>query len=480
MAGNNTSSHAQGAKLLSTPVTLPCGRVVPNRLVKAPMEELQAPLGGGSPPERLLELYKAWTKGQWGMIITGNIAIDETHLGTPFDVTFKKSIGSQEMARFKEYAKACKTAGGTQPLAVVQLVHAGRQSGRGFGRAPWKSSLAPSAIPMATAKGSLPPPVATVFDWMLWGSCRAMTTSEVQDLIQRFVDGAGICHQAGFDGVELHGSHGYQLAAFLSPRTNQRTDQYGGSAENRFRIIREIVAGIRDRIQDRQFVVGIKLNSADYVHGGLTEDDALQNVKWLAEMGTVDFVEISGGNYENPSFMMHDFNADDEMAKLGSTTKSPRPQVKESTRKREAFFAGFANRAADAVPSQPVAGTSGKMALVLTGGLRSRSGCVNAIESAHVDLCGLARASALDPALPRGFMDVSIPDDHVGALGKSTLVPTPKTAERPPGVLSWLPLKLMGAGWTTLYHALQMARIIHGKQPDPDAGSWELVRGMFA
>lgn len=89
------------------------------------------------------------------------------------------------------------------------------------------------------------------------------------------------------------------LAAFLSPRTNQRTDKYGGSARNRFRIVEEIILEIRKRLP-KEFVVGIKLNSADYVHGGLTEDDALLNVQWLAEMGCVDFVEISGGNYENP------------------------------------------------------------------------------------------------------------------------------------------------------------------------------------
>lgn len=204
---------SRGAKLLSEPVTLPCGRVVPNRLVKAPMEELQAPFGGGPPTEQLFNLYRSWAEGGWGMIITGNIAIDETHLGTPFDVNFKSTISSHDMERYKAYASACKggsrgssSSGTAQPLAVVQLVHAGRQSGRGFGRAPWKPSLAPSAIPMATAKGSLPGPLATVFDWALWGHCRAMTTAEVQELIQRFVDSAEICHQAGFDGVELHAS----------------------------------------------------------------------------------------------------------------------------------------------------------------------------------------------------------------------------------------------------------------------------------
>ncbi|CAO1618078.1 unnamed protein product [Sympodiomycopsis kandeliae] len=489
MSDSNASSACHGAALLASPVTLPCGRVVPNRLVKAPMEELQGPFGGGAPPKPLLELYKAWAEGNWGMIITGNIAIDETHLGTPFDVTFRKTIASNDMQHFKEYARACKNVKqvdeSKRPLAVVQLVHAGRQSGRGFGRKPWHSSLAPSAVPMATAQGtSLPGPIANLFDWFLWGSCRAMTTDEVKQLIDRFVTSAEICHQAGFDGVELHGSHGYQLAAFLSPRTNQRTDQYGGCARNRFRIIEEIVSGIRQRIPDESFVVGIKLNSADYVHGGLTEDDALQNVEWLAKMGTVDFVEISGGNYENPSFLTSGFNADEELAKISDPAKTKKaPPVKQSTKKREAFFSGFANRAREVLPSEPVAGKKSKMALCITGGLRSRTGCVNAIESAGVDLCGMARASALDPALPTAFMNADVPDGHVDlrhCMGQSTTVPTPKTAESPPGVLSLLPLKLMGAGWATLYHCMQMARIIHGKDPDVNAGSWELTKGLLA
>lgn len=178
------------------------------------MEELQAPFGGGLPPTRLLNLYKEWAEGGWGMIITGNIAIDETHLGTPFDVTFKKSVSSADMDRYKEYAQSCQSGKApstsdahTQPLAIVQLVHAGRQSGRGFGRYPWKASMAPSAVPMATAAGSLPWPFSSAFDWLMWGSCRAMTTAEMEDLVKRFADSAEVVHDAGFDGVELHGSH---------------------------------------------------------------------------------------------------------------------------------------------------------------------------------------------------------------------------------------------------------------------------------
>ncbi|CAO1630266.1 unnamed protein product [Parajaminaea phylloscopi] len=462
------------ADLLASPVKLPCGRTAPHRLVKAPMAELQGPLGGGPLGDTELNMYREWAKGGWGIIITGNVAVDKAHLGTPWDVTLKRSISSADKEQFRKYASACKGSGKDGPLAVVQLVHAGRQSARGAGRSPLQPSLAPSAIPMATAKGALPGPLATVFDWAVWGPCRAMTTQEVQQMIQRFVDSACICHEAGFDGVELHGSHGYSISAFLSPRTNQRTDQYGGNARNRFRVVQEIIEQIRDRVP-RDFVVGIKLNSADYVHGGLTEDDALLNVKWLAEMGGCDFVEISGGNYENPSFMMHDFNADEELAKIAAPADAPDKKSSppsSSTQKREAFFAGFASRAASVLP--PAQEGVPPMALMVTGGLRSRAGCVQAIEQSHVSLCGMGRASALDFKLPLRLMDASIPDDD-----PSLRLPTPKQAEKPPGFMALLPLKLAGAGWTTLYHATQMARVVHGKDPDGTTNSLALLAGLF-
>jgi len=207
-------------------------------------------------------------------------------------------------AAMKRYADACTGRDqpdvvdpSKRPLAVVQLVHVGRQSMRGSGRGITEPSLAPSAVPMSTMGGL--GPISRLLDHLLWGPVQAMTTEQVQQLRDRFVHAALICAEAGFDGVELHASHGYSLSAFLSPKTNLRTDQYGGSAENRARLLLEIVDALRKQVND-DFLIGVKLNSSDYVQGGLTEDDALLNVKWLAENGGVDFVEISGGNYENP------------------------------------------------------------------------------------------------------------------------------------------------------------------------------------
>jgi 2,4-dienoyl-CoA reductase-like NADH-dependent reductase (Old Yellow Enzyme family) len=167
---------------------------------------------------------------------------------------------------------------------------------RGSGRRPWKPALAPSAVAM-TPSSSLGI-VGKALDYALWGTPSAMTKKEIDHLILQFASAAELCSKTGFDGVELHASHGYQLAAFLSPKTNTRTDEYGKDGRGRARLLLEVVDAVRKKVP-KDFIVGVKLNSSDYVQGGLTEEDALLNVQWLAENGGVDFVEISGGNYEN-------------------------------------------------------------------------------------------------------------------------------------------------------------------------------------
>lgn len=287
------------------------------------MEEMLAPFGGGLPNERIVRTYRHWARGGWGMVITGNVAIDSTHLGTPFDVTIPapdKHADGKVLDSFTRYARAVKGQDqdpivDPSPLAIVQLVHAGRQSMRGLFRAPWKSAMAPSAVRMATSASiGL---AGQLIDLLLWSAPQAMSHGQIQDLINRFATAAELCSKAGFDGIEIHASHGYQLAAFLSPRTNQRTDQYGGSAENRARLLIEVVDKVRKRVPS-DFVVGVKLNSSDYVQGGLTEENALLNVQWLAEHGGVDFVEISGGNYENPCEHARALDPDEERAYLQS------------------------------------------------------------------------------------------------------------------------------------------------------------------
>ena len=139
-----------------------------------------------------------------------------------------------------------------------------------------------------------------------------------------WVHGARLAKEAGFAGCQLHGAHGFLLSQFLSPHTNRRTDDYGGSPEKRLQLLKRLVREIRD-ICPRPYCLSVKLNSADYMAAGsgLTADEGLEQVRWLVECGDVsklpgqshsrqflrlkqvDFVEISGGNAENKTSKLH-------------------------------------------------------------------------------------------------------------------------------------------------------------------------------
>ncbi|EPQ32228.1 uncharacterized protein PFL1_00425 [Pseudozyma flocculosa PF-1] len=469
---------------IARPLTFARGKRAPNRLAKAPMEEMLAQMGGGPPTPAHLELYRSWARGGWGMVITGNVAIDNTHLGTPFDVTTPPdSANAAERQRFKQAFKLYADAvtgrdqadvvpSSQRPLGVVQLVHAGRQSMRGSGRGIMTDPIAPSTVPMRpTAHLG---PFGTVLDKVMWGTPIEMSLQQVQWLKNRFIEAAKLCEEAGFDGVELHASHGYMLAAFLSPLTNTRKDQYGGGAENRARLLLEIVDGVRAATGD-DFLVGVKLNSSDYVQGGLTEEDALLNVRWLAENGGVDFVEISGGNYENPSFVMEGFDSEAEKAKVSG--KQYQPKTSKRTAAREAFFASFSRQCRSVVTPPSSSPEETRLKLILTGGLRTRAGIASVLspssdpdnDGAGVDMACLGRPAALYPDLPRRLLDPALPDMEAD---------TPRYTIPAVGALGLLPIKLVGAGWGTMWHSLMMAQIAIGSTPDPKASVIKLFRDL--
>ena len=173
--------------------------------------------------------------------------------------------------------------------------------------------------------------------------------------------------QAGFDGVEIHAAHGYLLAQFLSPLTNKRADKWGGSLENRARLLIEIVTSIKAACS-KEFAVAVKLNSADFQRGGFDVDDAQQVVTMLAEL-QVDLVELSGGSYEAPA--MQGQSGDDR------------------TLAREAYFLEFASKIAE----------NSSIPIMTTGGIR-RFEVANQVVESGVELVGLASALALTPDLP--------------------------------------------------------------------------------
>ena len=329
-------------------LTLPNGSVIANRIAKAAMEENMAD-ADQAPSEQLMRLYQSWADGEAGLILTGNVMVDGRAVTGPGGVVLEDD---RQLDKFKRWASIGRCRGAQFWL---QINHPGRQMQANLGQETW----APSAVPLDLGKLS-----------KRFAVPRMMTPDMIAEVIARFATTARLGEQAGFTGVEIHAAHGYLVNQFLSPLTNQRTDQWGGSPENRARLLLEIVKAVR-AVVSPPFAVAVKLNSADFQRGGFTTDDARQVVEMLGRL-QVDLVELSGGSYEAPAMQ--------GQARDGRTLA------------REAYFLEFA-RDIKAAATMPV---------MVTGGIRRRP-VVEQVLGTGVDMVGMATALAIDPFLPRDW-----------------------------------------------------------------------------
>lgn len=375
--------------ILFEPLTLPNGSVLPNRLCKAAMEENLAVQPGQYPGEKLYALYRQWAAGGVGLILSGNVMIDPAALTGPGGVVLQKGT---DLAPFSTWAEIGKAGGGQFWL---QISHPGRQLYKSMGEV----AVAPSDVALDLGKFS-----------SLFAPVRALEVAEIEAIIARFADTAEAAEAAGFDGVQIHGAHGYLVSQFLSPLTNRRSDEWGGSLENRARFLLRIVEAVRQRVK-LSFGVGLKLNSADFQRGGFDFEDARQVVEWLNGYG-LDFVELSGGSYESPAMQGN-------------------PQDG-STGQREAYFIDFARDIAKVAD----------MPIMVTGGIIRRAVAEAALahdaQGFGVELLGLARAMAADPALPihwreGGNLEVGLPEaglSNPALRGLATMALTKQQIER--------------------------------------------------
>ncbi|SFH80146.1 2,4-dienoyl-CoA reductase [Collimonas sp. OK307] len=328
---------------------LPNGSVLPNRLAKAAMEENMAD-SGQLPGPAIHRLYRAWADGGAGLIITGNVMIDGRALTGPGGIVLEAET---PLAPFTQWAQAAKHKGAQ---VWMQLNHPGRQVMAAMGGTAW----APSALALDMGKHS-----------KLFVQPKAMNDAEIQEVIARFAASAAAAERAGFTGVEIHAAHGYLISQFLSPLSNQRKDDWGGSLPNRARLLLEVVRAVRATVT-AGFCVAVKLNSADFQRGGFSEDDARQVILWLNEL-QVDLVELSGGSYESPAMQ-------------GRTADG-------HTLAREAYFLEFAKELA-AVAHMPV---------MTTGGI-SRKAVAEQVLASGVAVAGMATALAIVPDLPAQWL----------------------------------------------------------------------------
>lgn len=341
---------------LFEPLKLPNGTTLPNRICKAAMEENLAVQPGQYPGEKLFALYRQWAAGGTALLLSGNVMVDPSALTGPGGVVLQKGA---DLTPFKQWAEIGQSYGGQFWL---QISHPGRQLYKSLG----ETAVSPSGVELNLGKFS-----------SLFAPVRRLDDEEIEAIITRFADTAEMAQEAGFDGVQIHGAHGYLISQFLSPLTNKRDDEWGGSLENRARFLMRIVEAVRARVQ-QGFGVGLKLNSADFQRGGFDFEDARQVVEWLNGKG-LDFVELSGGSYESPAMQGN-------------------PQ-EGSTGEREAYFIDFARQIA-AVADMPI---------MVTGGITKLDVAEAALAKDDagfgVALLGVARALASDPALPKHWRE---------------------------------------------------------------------------
>ncbi|MEH6637125.1 MAG: NADH:flavin oxidoreductase, partial [Halioglobus sp.] len=197
---------------LAQTLTLPCGAQLANRLAKAAMTEGLATAQGAPTPE-LEQLYGLWSDGGAGMLLTGNIQVDADHLERPGNVVIDRKPDNKMHQALASWA-AAGTRNGNHFWA--QISHAGRQTQKSVNPHP----KAPSPVKVGLPGGQFGEPVA-------------LKIEEIEEIVRRFGVCAAAVKEAGFTGVQVHAAHGYLLSQFLSPRSNQRSDQYGGTLENR-------------------------------------------------------------------------------------------------------------------------------------------------------------------------------------------------------------------------------------------------------
>ena len=342
--------------ILAQPLDLPCGQTIPNRLCKAAMtEQIAGPENRAD--DRHETLYRAWAGSGCGLLLTGNVQVDPRCLEAPGNVVVSGKQSPEQLAGLRAMSNAAKSEGAK---VWMQISHAGRQTPKIVNPEP----LSASDVQLALPGGQ-------------FGKPRAMTGEEIHQTIQRFAECAAIARETGFDGVQVHGAHGYLISQFLSPRSNLREDEWGGPLENRARLLLETVEAVRAAV-GADFPVGVKLNSADFQKGGFSFEECCKVVDWLSAKA-IDLLEISGGNYEQPKLLG-----------IEGLQRAEDQPVRESSKVREAYFADYA-----AMVRERAA-----MPVMATGGFRSKVAMEETVSAGFADMIGLGAPLCTDPHGP--------------------------------------------------------------------------------
>lgn len=333
--------------------------LVPNRFVRSATNEYLTDKEDYV-TERLADLYEALAKGGVGLIITGYAYVREDGKSSTSQAAIYDDKFIPAYRRVTDRLRPFPTR------IVLQIAHGGRQS---IPAACNGKPIAPSPVPYPVTK--LTP--------------REMTEGDIWDIIQCFAQATRRAREVGFHGVQLHAAHGYLLSQFISPFTNRREDEWGGSIENRARILLEVIKACRREV-GRGFPILIKLNSDDCLEGGLKVEDA-SKIAYMLEVAGIDGVEVSGG--------------------MGDSWPSAcRPDIKSP--KEEAYFADNARKIREALAGIPKRGSSGSpdpkldpknVPIICVGGIRSREVMESIVSEKKADMVSMSRPFIREPDL---------------------------------------------------------------------------------
>jgi len=333
------------------------GMRVKNKLVRSATVEAMAS-EDGSVTDELVKLYKTLAEGGVGLIIVGAAYVQSTGKILPYQTGIDRDDVIPGLRRIAEtvhkHGDGCKVA--------MQLMHCGRQS------VLLENTIAPSCV----------------FEPVVNKMPREMTIEEIEETTEAFAKAATRARKAGFDAVQVHAAHGYLLSEFLSPYTNRRTDKYGGSTENRIRIVRDIYKRIMENV-GTDFPILVKMNVADFLKGGITLNESKKIAESFSKMGFAA-IETSGCMYEVTTRSKEE---------LGWTSiMLPESRIGIRSKDEEAYHLPYAREIKKVID----------VPLILVGGIRSLDVIEKILAIGDADFVALCRPLIRQPDLPNRWM----------------------------------------------------------------------------
>lgn len=331
--------------------------VLKNRLVRSATGESKM-TPEGKVTDTVLQIHRELAEGGVGMIICGAMAATPTAKRTVGQACAYSDEFIPELARIAAVVHETDS----RCAVIAQLNHPGRQVHLNNAMA---DCIAPSAVPST----------------LLEKVGRELTREEIQAIIREFAAAIVRVYKAGFDGAQFHSAHGYLLSSFLSPYTNRREDEYGGSVHNRVRIIREIIALAREEVGD--FPILIKMNCDDFVIGGVSKDNFPELIREVEKSG-VDAIEVSGGMWDCL------VRTEEELGFF--PVPIPESRIRINTPDKQSYYYDYVKDLKLSVP------------LILVGGHRNIERMEEILGEGAVDFLSLCRPLISEPDLPNRWL----------------------------------------------------------------------------